>query len=463
MNTRTNASGKGGTCKQIKTVSGVTHTCVLPKHSQKKHNDGTNDWWETNDRDKGKGSVFPLSDGRYAAELVIDGKKVRRSAKTEGMANEILLTMRRKVTAGEAVQSKSQSVATWLTFWLKTLAKHKPKTAETNRSLVNKHIIKTIGTVRLDSLTPQHVRNVEAAILALDLSPSTALRAHSVLDTAMDAAWREGLISENPVKRAVRPRKAAGSVAMVTRDDAMKIVSASEGERLITRIMMAFWTGARQGELLGLEIDRVDFIKGTIDLSWQLQALSWQHGCGISCGRKRGTDCPNRKLNAPADWEHRHLTGTLYLSRPKSKAGKRLLYLAPAAAYVLEQRVAVAMTEPNPFGLVWTSDPKKDKHGRVLPLDGSPINPSQDSRAWHDALVRADVPTAPLHAARHTTASQMLANKNSSTVITETLGHNKYATSEIYMNKDKVLALEAMQGITSAMPFELKQAVAKPL
>ena len=380
---------KGDTCKATKKLpAGVALSCILPKHRQKKHNDGTTDWWETNGRDKGKGSVFPLTDGRWAAELVIEGKKVRQSSKTEGLANEKLLAMRRAVTAGEAIQSKSQTIETWMTFWLKSIAKHKPKTAETNRSIVNNHIIPTIGYVRLDALTPQHVRKVEAAIIAKGLEPSTALRVHSVLDTAIEAAWREGVVTANVVKRAVRPRKGTGTVAIVTPDNALKILRTAQHDRLMSRLVAAFFTGARQGELLGLELDRVDLVRNTLDLSWQLQALSWQHGCAGKCDRKRGTDCPTRTLDAPTDWEHRRLTGTLYLSRPKSKAGKRLMPLVEPLRTFLEQRIAAAAAEPTPFGLVWTSDPKKDRHGRALPLDGSPVNPSTDSQAWHAALVR---------------------------------------------------------------------------
>jgi len=448
---------KGGTCKVTKVAGGVTLTCVLPAHAQKKHNDGTRDWFEGNTREKKTGSIFPLPDGRYAAEIRLDsGKKKRVSAKTKRQVEEKLKLLRRDVDAGKVVQSGSQTVSVWLTHWLANLAEHKPKTAETNRSMVNKHIIPAIGSKRLDKLTTDDVRRIRIEILDKGLSPSTALRAHSVFAAAMDQAFQDELVTENIVKRVKRPKKAAATVPIITPDDAMNVLRATYGDRLGSRLIAAFYTGARQGELLGLELDRVNFIRNTLDITWQLQAISWQHGCAGKCGRIRGTDCPDRKLNFPADWEHRHLTGTLYLARPKSKAGKRPIPIVPVLRAALEQRVAVAMTEPNPHGLVWTSDPKKDRHGRLLPLDGSPILPGTDSAYWHCALDLAGVGQAPLHAARHTTASLLLRAKIPVPIIIAILGHNSFVTSIGYMDIDDEQKLEALTAATAYIPsFEM--------
>jgi len=444
---------KGGTCKVTKVVGGVTLTCALPSHPQKKHNDGTNDWFEGNTREKKTGSVFPLPDGRYAAEIRLDsGKKKRVSAKTKRQVEEKLKLLRRDIDAGKVVQSGSQTVSVWLTHWLANLAEHKPKTAETNRSMVNKHIIPAIGTKRLDKLTTDDVRRIRTEILDKGLSHATAVRAHSVFASAMDQAFQDELVTENIVKRVKRPRKAPAAVPIVSPDDAMKVLRATYGDRLGSRLVAAFYTGARQGELLGLELDRVDLIKNTMDITWQLQAISWQHGCGDKCGRKRGTDCPDRKLSFPPDWEHRHLTGTLYLARPKTKAGKRPIPIVPVLQAALERRIAVAMTEPNPHGLVWTSDPKKDRHGRILPLDGSPILPGTDSSYWHSALDLAGVASAPLHAARHTTASLLLRAKIPVPIIIAILGHNSFVTSIGYMDIDDGQKLEALTAATAYIP-----------
>ena len=90
--------------------------------------------------------------------------------------------------------------------------------------------------------------------------------------------------------------------------------------------------------------------------------------------------------------------------------------------YRLEQ--IAEKNEPNPHGLLWTSDPKKDRHQRPLPLDGSPIDPRVDNEYWHDSLVRAGLETrnddgsinkvVRLHDARHTVDLAVDRNRNES-------------------------------------------------
>jgi integrase len=89
----------------------------------------------------------------------------------------------------------------------------------------------------------------------------------------------------------------------------------------------------------------------------------------------------------------------------------------------------------------------------MQPLDGSPIMPSTDSQTWHDALVRADIPAAPLHAARHTTASLLLRAKIPEPIIIKILGHNNYVTSVGYMDIDEAQTREAMTAIAAFMPY----------
>jgi len=206
-----------------------------------------------------------------------------------------------------------------------------------------------------------------------------------------------------------------------------------------SRWAAALLTGARQGELLGLELDRVT---DRLDLSWQLQRLTWSHGCSprdpetARCGRTRGTDCPDRFLRAPEDHEHRHLTGGLWLSRPKSRAGWRDIPLVEPLRSIIERRLAVSAQEPNPHGLLWTAERKKDPYVEELrPLDGSPIDPAKDNYAWHRLLAAAGVRDARLHDARHTTADLLLEAGVSEPVIMEILGQSTLSVMRGYLSR----------------------------
>lgn len=344
-----------------------------------------------------------------------------------------------------------QTLEQWLDVWYESIAtkKIRPKTAATYRTLLERHIIPTIGNVRLDNLTPAHIRRVEAAILGKGLSPTTAAQAHRIVAVALKYALREGRVTRNVATDTDAPRRAVAKLGVLSGSDGVKVLQTVATDRLGSRIAAALLTGARQGELLGLEIDRVSDV---LDLSWQLQRLTWEHGCIDPCGAARGSECPSRKITAPADWENRYLTGGLWLSRPKSSAGWRIIPLVDPLRTIIERRLEAAASEPNPFGLVWTSDPKRiPGHERLRPLDGSPIDPSTDNAAWHAALDRAGVNQVRLHDARHTAASLLLDAGVPEPVMLRILGQSSVAVLRGYQNIDRRQLDDAMLKLSAQL------------
>ena len=214
-----------------------------------------------------------------------------------------------------------------------------------------------IGTVGLRALTPTHVGQVEEFIRGRGLGGASAQQAHRVLSLALRDAARYEHIPRNVATLVSAPKKKPAQLVALTADDGARILETVQHDRLGSRIAAALLTGARQGELLGLELDRVS---DELDLSWQLKRFSWSHGCtGESiddprCGAQQGAKCPERYLDAPEDQEFRHLTGGLWLSRPKSAAGWRVVPLVDPLRSIIERRVQVAAEEPNPHGLLWT-------------------------------------------------------------------------------------------------------------
>jgi hypothetical protein len=262
----------------------------------------------------------------------------------------------------------------------------KPKTAAGYRSALKQQILPRVGRIPLVELGASHLRAMNADILASGRAPATALHAHHVLSAALQQAFREGYVHRNVATQVKPPRVPKPILATLTPDEIRHVLDTTATDRLGSRWAAALLTGARQGELLGLELDRVT--ENTIDLSWQLQRLTWSHGCRPFCGWVRGTDCPGRTIQSAADHERRHLTGGLWLTRPKSMAGWRTLPLVDPLRSAIARRVQEASIEHNPHGLLWTSDPSK-RDGEVVA--GKPIDPRSDSSAWHAILERSDV------------------------------------------------------------------------
>jgi integrase len=171
---------------------------------------------------------------------------------------------------------------------------------------------------------------------------------------------------------------------------------------LATREDCALWstyilTGARRGEILGLEVDRVT---DSLDLSWQLLRI---------------TDMSK----APADYEYRHLQGTMFLTRPKSRSGTRLVPLVEPLRSILALHM-----QGRTGGLVFTRD------------DGSPWDPDTATKTWAKVLAEAGMPdNIVLHGARHGAIEMMDAAGVDWDTIKDIVGHSTVKMSLDYRSK----------------------------
>lgn len=402
-------------------------------------------------RGKGEGSVYrvpkdpslPLKYWAVALELPPwpNGKRRRgvKKSKDKAVVLKALREMQRQKDKHGDLATRDMTVADWMEEWFTTIAvkKIRPKTAMTYRSLIDNHINRVIGRTRLTKLTPADVRRLADNITDdLGLSHNTALQVHRILAVALRYAEREGKVPRNVATLTDAPVRPANNLDALTLDEGIQVLRTAKPDRLFSLWTAVLLTGQRQGELLGLEIDRVT---DELDISWQLQRITWQHGCDPHCGRKRGHDCRARKLVAPANWEHRHVIGGLWLSRPKSKAGWRVIPLVEPLAGVIRQHIENTKDEPNPFGLVWHTE------------SGMPIDPKDQSRMWHELLERAEVTDVRLHDGRHTTVDLLYEAGVDEDLITEIVGHSVRSQSRDYKKRGNRKRLTAAMNQLSAL------------
>lgn len=393
-------------------------------------------------RDKGEGSLFQrASDGMWLAvvDLGYDGTGKRRrktvSSKDYATAVRKLRALRRQLEDGQISTTSSPTVSKWLAVWLEDIAakKVRPRTLDTYRGYVRNYIEPALGKRRLDQVRPEHVRAMHKAITDGGRSSTTARQAHAILARAFKDARRDGHPCIDIADRMDPPATAVAGRTALTVDEAVRLLRSSASDPLGPRWATALLLGARQGECLGLEWDRIDFEAGRVDLSWQLQRLPYRHGCALvdgkpACGRRRRGNCPQRVLEVPPGFEYREAPGGLYLTRPKSRAGKRRLPLVPELAAMLDRL-------PRTSTLVFPRP------------DGSAVEPSDDNAAWHRALEAAELPEVPLHAARHTTATLLRAAGVDMRTITAIMGHASGAVTEAYLHEDDTHQRAALEGL----------------
>jgi len=398
-------------------------------------------------RPKGEGGIYQRADGLWCAAVQLpesaDGKRRRKVVARKDRA-EVIKEMRRlqkELAQHGNLATNSYTVAAWITHWMDEIApvKIRPKTLAGYRTVVQGYIIPVLGRKRLEKLTAQDVRALhqvmqstpkDPALRGLKdvpdgtemLSSTYTLLGHNVLSTALKAAVREGHIAANVCEMVDRPRKRVTEQKALSVEQAIKLLQHLapflDGDDKQAKMDATMWacyllTGARRGEILGLEAQRVGEV---LDLSWQLQRI---------------TDISK----APADWEKRHLRSTIYLTRPKSSAGWRVIPLV------------------EPLRTIITDQLGNQTEGLVFTRDGQPWDPDRASKEWNALLVAAGLPTdIVLHGARHGTVDLLFEAGVPEILISEIVGHSSRATTRGYKSKGNTRQLtEAMNKMSKLL------------
>lgn len=375
----------------------------------------------------GLGSIYKRkSDNMWVGAICIPGEDgaMRRktvAAKDRNLLLEKFSELRTEIDAGVVVMTPATTVGVWLDHWLEDIVKpHKtPMTVRSYEQAIRLYITPHIGTKRLNKLTPDHIRVMEKA--AQQKSPRFAQLSHAVLSKALNQALKDGKIARNPIL-AVEPPKYLPKVrSAFTAEVATKLIQTAFQRGHVEGCMwaMAFTTGTRRSELIGLTWDRVDLDKGVVDLGWQLLRM-----------RKDWTP--------PAGFEARQCVGTLWWTKPKSKAGSRIVPLLPLMVEALKALKELD-TGDNPHNLVWHHQ------------DGRPITPETFHAAWKELLTEAGLDDAPAHSIRHTCATMLQAAGVDDQTRELLLGHSSAAVTRQYVHIDQTRQRAAVGGLTELM------------
>lgn len=394
-----------------------------------------------------KDKTQPLKYWQATVELPPDGINerprlfIRRKNKAEAL--RLLREALAELDRTGHIATKVPTVEAWMATWLEMKSKkYAPKTVANWRGLIANHIVPAIGSKKLNKLTPADVRLVHDRMTKqLELSSTSALQVHRVLALALKAAMREGVVTRNVATLVDAPVKAPKNTRALTLDEGLRVLDAVKDEPGGSLWAAFLLTGAREGEILGMQPDRIkEHLRGktpmlAMEFEWQLQRYTWEHGCGDTgrkdekgkpiwkCGWKRGTDCPRKKVTLPDDYEGFNVTGGLWMARPKSSSGWRTVPLVEPLRSIIFRHIEDTRDDPNPYGLVWRKP------------NGNPIDPRECNEAWHALLDRVGVPQVRLHDARHTTVMLLLLAGVDLDVIRDLVGHASSLTTEDYKIK----------------------------
>lgn len=377
----------------------------------------------------GNGGVHEekVGSGRWIAEL--DG--TRRRAKSEADALEKLRFLQARRDKRLDLKKGSQTVIGWLMMWLDNYCDTlKPKTLEGYRDVVRTYIAPyAIARVRLEDLIADDILEWLTALrqkkivkgknpTAKKIAKGTVAIAFRRLRKALEVARQKGRISINPAADVNQPASDSERDPVILEpEQIIQFLAAWIGRRLHALYAVAVTLGLRRGELLGLRWKDIDLDAQTITVRGQLQWL------------KVDPAKPRQPVWVPS---------------PKTRAGKRVIYISQELASVLKTWRRTQREERLILGAAW--------HGGDYVFtseQGGPHSPRNVYRGFKAALKRAKLPMdMTFHDLRHCAGSLMLANGEDIEAVRELLGHSsRSVTEKIYahaLQKQKRKAGESL-------------------
>ena len=228
----------------------------------------------------GAGTIKHRSDGRWEAQYIAGinpatGKYIRKSvyARTQAECRKKLSAAIAAVDNGTYTDPEKMTVRQWLSIWQETYCGHlAPRTRSMYAGFVNNRIIPALGAVKLDRLNAPTIQRFYND-LAGELSPKTISNVHGILHKALKQAQELDYIQKNPTEKVTLPRIEKAQIKPLSAAEMTAFVEAIKGSPFEYLLLVALFTGMRQGELLGLTWDRVDQKAGTITIDRQLQII----------------------------------------------------------------------------------------------------------------------------------------------------------------------------------------------
>jgi integrase len=298
-------------------------------------------------------------------------------------------------------------------------------TRDVEAMIVSAWILPHIGDVPLQELTPRDIDGLYRTLRrrggrgGKPLRGKSVRNAHGVLSRALKDAVRRGLLAVDPTA-AVDPPAKDDSVERTawTRDEVHRFLEVASRDRLAAIWRLAVATGARRGELLGIQWSDLDLETGAMTIARQVLVRP-----GAVHGEPR-----------------------VYIRETtKTRRVRRVRFDAATAAALRRWKVAQD-EERLAFGPAWKT------HGGlgveaawvVTESDGAVVHPDTFGARFAALVKVAGVTAITLHAARHTYAELALGAGVRLDVVSRQLGHASISTtSDIYLHDSGEAAADA--------------------
>lgn len=341
---------------------------------------------------------------------------------TRKMAEAVRARLVTQLMTGTYIVPSRMPLHEWLEDeWLPVhRTRVKRSTARAYESAIRLHVSPRIGGVELGKLTPRLLNEIYQSLLAGGrcdgsggLSPATVRGIHLIIHKALQDAHDVGLIPSNPASKAKPPRPRAQRIELPywTSPEIRRFLELCEGHRLEAAYRLLVVTGARRGEIAGLQWRDVDFITERISIHQSL--LSGE--------------------------------GETYLSSPKTYRAR--------SVDIDRETLVMLRSHQRRQGLEKISSRTWTDSGFIFTRpDGSPIDPRTLTATFKWLIRKSDLRDVRLHSLRHSSATLSIQAGVPIPVVAQRLGHSTPQTTlEIYSHVVSTAGRDAAARVASAV------------
>lgn len=230
---------------------------------------------------QGAGTIRKRANGRWEAWFTagldpVSGKQIQKSVygRTQKEVREKLTQITTELDDGTYMEPSKDTLSEWLDTWLETYVRYsvKPYTMDAYQRNCNNYIKPALGNVKLAGLNaPQIQRFYNGLLTEKKLSSKTVRNIHGVFHKALGQAVKLGMIRSNPTVLCDLPKVRRKEIHPMEQGEIAAFLKAIEGSKYELLYQVTLFTGMRQGEVLGLTWDCVDFAHDAIYVNKQLQ------------------------------------------------------------------------------------------------------------------------------------------------------------------------------------------------
>lgn len=296
------------------------------------------------------------------------------------------------------------SVEEWLTYWLDYLIirQIKRSTYASYQTKMGKHILPYIGKKKLLQLGKKEVTELLILLSEKGLSLTTIHNVLTIFKSAMNKAYSEKAILENPCDGVMLPTIRKKEIAILSREQQQKLEKVALQDPNCSPIIIALYTGLRIGEIGGLTWSDINLESKTIHVVRTIQRVS-------VAGKTTKTE--------------------IIFDLPKSKSSVRKIPIAKnLLAYLTEKK-------------------KEAVSAFVINHKSSYAEPRLINYWFKKTLSQAEIDPIHFHALRHTFATRCIENGIDIATLSSLLGHQSikltldtYASS-LWETREKAISV----------------------